>query len=81
MVHVLIKFHTSSLSDDIDIDPFQKAVSHRNVAFLAAVRELEEASAAEGIINCMRYTVYTLLRFALYFLVVIFHIYLHLSME
>ncbi|KAK7853953.1 hypothetical protein CFP56_034178 [Quercus suber] len=32
----------------------KKAVSHRNVTFLAAVRELEEASAAEGIINCMR---------------------------
>ena len=56
-------------------------MSHRNVAFLAAVRELEEASAVEGIINCMWYTVYTLLHFALYFLVVIFHIYLPLSME
>ncbi|XP_075647052.1 uncharacterized protein LOC142617962 [Castanea sativa] len=32
----------------------KKAMSHRNVAFLAAVRELEEASAAESIINCMR---------------------------
>lgn len=59
----------------------QQAVSHRNVAFLAAVRAVEEASAAEGVILCMRYTFITLLPFALYLLPVLFHSCFHFSME
>ncbi|XP_024031522.1 uncharacterized protein LOC112094555 [Morus notabilis] len=31
----------------------KQAVHHRNIAFLAAVRSLEEASAADGVIRCM----------------------------
>lgn len=34
---------------------FQQVVTHRNVAFLAAVRSLEEASAADTVLQCMWY--------------------------
>jgi len=33
----------------------QQVVAHRNVAFLAAVRSLEEASATDTVIRCMWY--------------------------
>lgn len=31
----------------------KQAVQHRNIAFLSAVRSLEEASAADGVVHCM----------------------------
>lgn len=58
----------------------QQSVSHRNVAFLAAVRALEEASAAEGVIHCMRYGI-TLLPLSIYLLLVLFHSCFRLSMD
>lgn len=51
-------YHTLSLFlHDLGffVSSFQDAASYRNVAFLAAVNALEEASAAEGVIQCMRY--------------------------
>ena len=43
------------LSCSICVWLFQLVMHHRNFAFLAAVRSLEEASAAEGVIRCMWY--------------------------
>lgn len=38
-------------------DAFQEVMSHRNAGFLSAVNALEETSAAEGVLRCMRYVV------------------------
>jgi hypothetical protein len=82
-VHNILHFQFFKCQAHIVLHPIvldQQAVSHRNVAFLAAVRALEEASAAEGVIHCMRYTFITLLRFALYLLLSLLHSCFHLSM-
>lgn len=42
-----------SILHPIVCEPFQQVMSHRNVAFLAAIYALEEASAAEGVVRCM----------------------------
>lgn len=83
-VHHVPHFHFFKCQVHIVLHPIvldQQSVSHRNVAFLAAVRALEEASAAEGVIHCMRYTFITLLPLALYLLLVLFHSCFHLSMD
>lgn len=52
----------------LDCENVQRAVRSGNVAFMAAVHALEEASATESLLHCMWYD-------SLYILFVIFHLY------